>query len=54
MDYDLLNEPFELYLIGWNEDDTYPHTVTVRFDMTPSGGDDRNAILSALSSLVRP
>lgn len=25
--------PYQLKLVGWNEDDTYPHTVTFRFDI---------------------
>ena len=29
----LLVAPYQLKLVGWNEDDTYPHTVTFRFDI---------------------
>lgn len=30
----LLNEvPHQLKLLGWNEDDSYPHTVVFRFDI---------------------
>ena len=29
--HEMLFEPFELTLWAWNEDDTYDHTITVRF-----------------------
>ena len=33
--YPLLYEPFGLRLVGWNEDDSYPHTPMVRFEVLP-------------------
>ena len=33
--YDMTEEPFTLSLIGWNEDDTYDHTLEVRFGILP-------------------
>ena len=32
-DYDLDDAPFEFVLRAWNEDDTFAHTLTVRFAM---------------------
>ena len=32
---ELYRTPYELVLIGWNEDDTYPHTLEVRFGLLP-------------------
>jgi len=32
-DFELTSTPFELQLIGWNDDDTYAHTITVRFNV---------------------
>ena len=29
-DYPVLDAPFELLFTGWNDDDTYSHTVTLR------------------------
>jgi len=29
--YELKSEPYTLRLVGWNEDDTYDHTLEVRF-----------------------
>lgn len=28
-------EPYEVQLLGWNEDDTYEHTITVRIGILP-------------------
>lgn len=36
-DYDVDDEPFALELRGWNEDDSYAHTVTFRFALLPLG-----------------
>ncbi len=36
-DYDLDDEPFAFTLCGWNDDDTYPHTITFRFAILPLG-----------------
>ncbi|KKL52780.1 hypothetical protein LCGC14_2282060 [marine sediment metagenome] len=34
-DYDLDDEPYTVTLRGWNDDDTYPHTITFRFALLP-------------------
>lgn len=34
-DFEVVDLPFELTLIGWNLDDTYQHTVTLRVQITP-------------------
>lgn len=34
-DHDVLEEPYTLLLRGWNDDDSYPHTITFRFAMLP-------------------
>lgn len=34
-DHLLDQPPFQLTLRGWNEDDTYPHTITFRFNVLP-------------------
>lgn len=36
-DLDLDDEPFDLELRGWNEDDTFPHKITFRFALLPLG-----------------
>jgi len=34
--FELLGPPYVLKLRGWNLDDTYSHTITVRFGMYPA------------------
>lgn len=34
-DYPLPETPYTLSLVGWNDDDTYPHTVIFRFGLSP-------------------
>lgn len=34
--YELFTEPYILTLVGWNLDDTYPHTLEVRFGILPA------------------
>jgi hypothetical protein len=53
-DYPVLDAPFELTFTGWNDDDTYSHTVTLRLGMTqpaalaaPSLADRVRALLGA-------
>jgi len=36
-DEDLDDEPFGLEIRGWNDDDTFPHTITCRFALLPLG-----------------
>jgi hypothetical protein len=33
--YPLLDKPFQLRIFGWNEDDAFPHTVTVGLGLLP-------------------
>lgn len=35
-DIDIQTEPLQLTAVTWNDDDTYPHTITVHVVMTPS------------------
>lgn len=35
-DIDITTEPLQLTIVTWNDDDTYPHTITVHVVMTPS------------------
>jgi hypothetical protein len=43
-DLDLADPPFEFDIVGWNLDDTYPHTVTVRLLILPYDRDLRTLI----------
>lgn len=33
--YELFRMPYQVRLVGWNEDDSYPHTITFRFGIIP-------------------
>ena len=33
--YPLDDSPFEFIISGWNDDDTYDHSITVRFNIVP-------------------
>jgi hypothetical protein len=48
MDLSLPPPAPELTLEGWAPNTVYPHTVTFSFDITPAGGDERDAIFSLL------
>ena len=44
-DYEIKDPPFALGLVGWNEDDTYDHTITVRVQVIPFEKDLRTLLL---------
>ena len=47
-DYEIKSTPFEIGVKGWNEDDTYPHTVTVRLQITTA----EKTLLAVLQSFI--
>lgn len=48
-DIDILVEPLQLTIVTWNEDDTYPHTITVQVVMSPaSGGTNASDVIAQL------
>ena len=50
-DIDISFEPLQLTAVTWNEDDTYPHTITVQVIMTPaSGATDTGTVIQQLLS----
>lgn len=55
--YDLHTTPYTLILVGWNDDDTFPHTLEVRFGILPKevleGRPAARGVLRKLSNLVR-
>ncbi len=46
--YEFYREPYELRLVGWNEDDTYPHTFDVFIAILPRKAIIALAIVDAL------
>jgi hypothetical protein len=55
-DYELTEAPYSIKLRGWNEDDTYPHTITLRVALASVSPMDAltemRYILRRLASLV--
>lgn len=39
LDYDLVDPPYEIQMIGWSPDAVYSHIITVQFDVQPVTGD---------------
>jgi hypothetical protein len=35
-EYEIDSPPYRLDAYGWNADDTYPHTITARIELTPA------------------
>lgn len=54
LDYDLVDSPYELRMIGWSPSAVYEHTITCQFNLEPITGDnwdDFNRVLFSLNSL---
>lgn len=49
-DYTLDAAPFVLRLFAWNLDDTYPHTITWRFNVRLFSEDVQKALLAAVEN----
>jgi hypothetical protein len=45
-DYMLTDEPLDLVAVTWNDDDTYPHTITVRINVLDTDTFSAGAIVS--------
>ena len=48
-EYEVKDEPYQLEFYGWNTDDTYLHTITIRIQLVPK----REIIRLALSEIMR-
>jgi len=35
-EYEMDTPPYQLQAYAWNTDDTYPHTITIRVELTPA------------------
>lgn len=51
-DFDVLEEPFELTLEGYNTDDSFPHTVYLRVAMLEVGREEERAKRGLLGRLA--
>ena len=53
LDYDLIDPPYQLRMIGWSPDAIYQHRITFGFDLEPVTGDnwdDFNRLLFTLNN----
>ena len=50
--YELFYAPFELKVKAWNDDDTYPHTFDIYFDVLPQEAILTFAVAKMLASLA--
>jgi hypothetical protein len=56
IDYDMVDPPYEIKMIGWSPLTTYQHIITFGFDLQPITGenwDDFNRLLFTLNNDVR-
>ena len=49
--YEMYHEPYELKAECWNEDDTYPHKITIRIAVLPRKAIVALAIVDAIKGL---
>ena len=40
LEYDLVDAPYEIKMIGWSPDAVYQHIITVQFNLEPVKGDN--------------
>lgn len=48
-DIDITAEPTQITAVTWNDDDTYPHTITVHIVMQPA--QQKNSVQSVLNAV---
>ena len=56
LDYEMVDPPYEIKMIGWSPDAIYSHIITCQFNLEPVTGDswdDFNRLLFALNNDVR-
>lgn len=53
LEYDIVDAPFELDLIGWSPSAVYDHTITFQFEMQPRSSDTWSNFIDALFSTQR-
>lgn len=50
--YESYQPPYELKIMGWNEDDTYPHTFDIFVAILPRKGIIATAVSDALTGIL--
>jgi len=51
--YELFQAPYQLTIAGWNEDDTFDHQLTFRFEVTPQDIAERGQVMESWLDKVR-
>lgn len=51
LDYDLVDPPYEIKMIGWSDLAVYEHTITVQFNLEPISGDNWDSFNAALFAI---
>lgn len=51
-EYEIREEPYQLEFYGWNTDDTYNHTITVRLQLVPAK-EILHRVVGGLSRITR-
>jgi len=51
--YEILDEPLELTVGGWSEDDFYPHDVIFYFELTPKDIAERGKVAAGAMNKIR-
>lgn len=51
-EYEIKEPPYTLQFYGWNTDDTYPHTVTIRIQLVPAK-EIMHRVLGGLSNIMK-
>lgn len=51
--YEMFEAPLELIVGGWNEDDTFPHAITFRFEITSKEIAERGKTTASVLTAVR-
>lgn len=51
LDYDLVDSPYEIRMIGWSPSAVYEHTITYSFDLFPIKGDTWDDFTRAIFEL---
>jgi len=54
MNYPIVDQPYELTLVGWSPEAIYDHNITFRIDIDSTAEDDRQALLELLSGGFKP
>ncbi len=53
-DLEIVDPPFVITALGWNEDDTFPHSPVIRLNVIPKEKDLKTVLLALLPASTGP